>query len=134
MAFPILGEIERLIVEHGSSVVQKEHVALLKTKLELLKEQLVELEKKLSAKEEEANGYKEQLSRYLVSSEYAEESGALFKRRPSGGYGDTPTCPKCHSAMSSIGGPLPYTCGNPKCRQEAGFGKNKLQEIMSRLP
>lgn len=134
MAFPILGEIERLIVEHGSSVVQKEHIALLRTKLELLGEQLVALEKKLSAKEAEANGYKEQLARYLVPSEYSEESGALFKRLPSGGYSDTPTCPKCHSAMSSIGGPIPFTCGNPKCRQEAGFGKNKLQEIMSRLP
>ena len=134
MAFPILGEIERLIVEHGSSVVQKEHIALLRTKLDLLKEQIVVLERKLSTSETEAQNYKEQLARHLVPSEYAKESGALFKRLPVGGYSDSPYCPVCHSAMSSVGGPIAFTCGNPKCRQEAGFGKNKLQEIMSRLP
>lgn len=131
----LIDMIDKLIVEHGSSVVMEKHVALYKDQLVLIREKVVELEKRLSNAQRENDELKKKFPRQPIPEEqYAEESGALFKRLASGGYSDCPMCPRCHSAMSSIGGPLPYTCGNPACRQEAGFGKNKLQAVMSRLP
>ena len=131
----LIDMIDKLIVEHGSSVIMEKHIALYKDQLVLIREKVVELERKLADAVGKYDDLQKKFPRNPIpSEEYTEESGALFKRLTSGGYSDCPVCPRCHSAISSIGGPLPYTCGNPSCRQEAGFGKNKLTAVMTRLP
>ena len=127
--------IDKLIVEHGSAAVMKEKLSLYKDQLVVIREKVVELEGKLATEVKENSELRKRFPQSPIPSEqYVEDSGALFKRTPSGGYNDCPMCPACHSSMSSIGGPLPFTCGNPSCRREAGFGKNKLREILARLP
>ena len=45
MAIPILGEIERLITEHGSAVILKERVAQLREQMELLEKKATAFER-----------------------------------------------------------------------------------------
>jgi hypothetical protein len=79
--------------------------------------------------------YLKEKAKHLESEpDYAEAGGALFRRIPTGGYSDIPYCPKCRSAMSYFAGPLPFTCGNQACKQEAGFSKRDLAKVMSSLP
>jgi tRNA(Ile2) C34 agmatinyltransferase TiaS len=75
------------------------------------------------------------LAKHLIPSDYVEQSGALFKRKPEGhGYDTTPRCPVCHSAMNSRLNIAIFECGSPKCGHRAGFSGAELGEVMDRLP
>lgn len=134
MGIPILSEIERLINEHGSSVILKEHIGLLNTKLQMLKEHLETLEKENATLKNRCRDLEQQRAHQRATAEFVEEAGALFMRKPEGGYKETPHCPACHSAMYSLGKVLPYTCGNKSCGQMASFDGNRLRDVMNRLP
>src|SRR4051812_31791535 len=109
MAIPLLGEIERFINEHGSSVVLKEHVGLLNAKLALLKEQIERLEEENAILTEKCADLEAKVAHQTASVEYVEEAGALFKKKPGGGYSETPYCPTCRSAMFSLQNVVPFT-------------------------
>ena len=133
MTLPILGEIERLIVEHGSSVVLKEHVALLRSKLELLKEQVEKLEKDNSRLVQRNAELEQQAARQEKAQELVESHGALFKRLPGGGYAETPICPDCHKTMWAFESMFPYECSDDRCGHKANFNGGDLQRILSGL-
>ena len=134
MAIPILGEIERLINEHGSAVVLKEHLALLNTKLQLLKEHVEKLEEENSRLVERNAELEKQSARQNASEEFVEARGALFKRLPNGGYSETPYCPICHRTMSCFQRVFPYECSNKSCGHRADFKGAHLSDVLSSLP
>jgi len=86
MPIPILGEIERFISEHGSSVVRKERLALLQDKLFLLKEEVSKLEKSNSDLKTQVAELQSKIASTSRVEQFEEERGALFKRRAGGGY------------------------------------------------
>lgn len=134
MAIPILNEIERIINEHGSSVILKEHLSLLNTKLGLLKEDIERLQKE-NAYLIKRNDYLEQeISRQNKAQEFVESRGALFKPLAGGGYEETPSYPVCHSAMWAFERMFPYECGNQSCKRTAGFNGGDLAAVMEKLP
>lgn len=133
MAFPILGVIERLIVEHGSSVVLKEHVALLRSKLDLLKEQVATLEKENLHLLSRNVALENLAARQDRTQELVESHGALFKRLPGGGYAETPICPDCHKSMFAFQSMFPCECSDDHCGHKANFDGKNLQHILAEL-
>ena len=134
MSIPILGEIERLINEHGSSTILKEHLALLNTKLALLKEHIEKLEKENASVIKENTDLKQQLTRQDERANFVEARGALFKRIPGGGYIETPHCPYCHRAMTCLRRALPFECSNKSCNHVANFKGIELWSVLAKLP
>ncbi len=134
MAIPVLGEIKALLDEYGSSVVLKEHLALLNTKLSLLGEHIEKLEQE-NARVIERNTYLEQqLLRQEKSQEFVESRGALFEPNPGGGYSETPRCPVCHRSMWCFQSMFPYECSDEKCGHKANFKGSDLQSVIASLP
>lgn len=105
----------------------------MEAKIQTLKAENLYLQAKVKPLEREIDGLKNQIKQNAAS-EYVEAGGAFFKPIRTGGYSDIPYCPKCRSAMFHLGGPLPFTCGNQVCKQEAGFSKRDLAKVMSSLP
>ena len=133
MTLPVLGEIERLIVEHGSSVVLKEHVALRRSKLELLKEQVEKLETDNARLVRRNTELEQQAARQEKAQEFVESHGALFKRLPGGGYAETPICPDCHKTMWAFESMFPFECSDNRCGHRANFKGGDLQLILAGL-
>lgn len=131
MAIPILSEIERLINEHGSSVILKEHLSLLNTKLCLLREDIENLQKENSSLIERNAELEHQFSRQQTSNEFVESHGALFKLLPGGGYSETPYCPICQRSMYCFQTCFPYECSDDECGHTANFTGLELQNIIS---
>jgi len=134
MAISIFGEIERLITEHGSAVILKEHLGLLNTKLGLLKEHVEKLEKENARLVGRNAELEQQEARQKKSEEFVEARGALFQRLPSGGYSETPRCPVCQRTMWCFEAMFPYECSDDSCGHKANFKGSELSAVISKLP
>ncbi len=111
MPLPIFKEIERFIVEHGSSVVLKEHVSLLKTKLDSLSEDIEKIQKENTRLMEENTKLNHKLNRYEKNEKFKEHRGALFELIAGKGYSETPCCPKCKTTLfSTLPSRIPFSC------------------------
>ena len=132
MYIPLITEIEKLINEHGSSTILKEHNEFFKSKLTALKDEFSNLEKENTNLKKQIANLEQQLASYLQSEEFYEERGALFKRRPSGGYHDAVYCPSCHMAAAPFPPGAEYNCN--KCGWFSSFQERELTEILSKLP
>ncbi|MBW2741748.1 MAG: hypothetical protein JRE64_23540 [Deltaproteobacteria bacterium] len=123
MALPIFKEIERFIIEHGSSVILKEHVSFLQTKLNLLAEDIEKIQKENTSLIKANTDLHQKLIRYERSEKLKEYRGALFKFNPGEGYSETPCCPKCKTTLYSIlPDRIPFSCSN------CGHISNLLEE------
>jgi tRNA(Ile2) C34 agmatinyltransferase TiaS len=99
----LLDEFEKLVVEHGSAVVQAKHIALLRdevARLERGTESLKEENAKLAA---EISDVKVQLEKHTVPADCYLWKGVHIKRLPGGGYAESAYCPTCKLPMSSVG-------------------------------
>lgn len=134
MAIPILSEIEKLINEHGSATILKEHLSLLNTKLGLLREDIENLEKENAHLIKRNTELEQELSRQKQSEEFVESHGALFKPIPGGGYSETPYCPVCHRTMWCFQRVFPYECSDKNCGHKANFKGADIQRIINELP
>ena len=67
-----------------------------------------------------------------MSEEFVEHEGALFKRRPEGGYHRGVYCPTCRNSISSLVEMLYFYC--PQCNWRADFTGQQLPDVMERLP
>jgi hypothetical protein len=130
MSLPILGEIERLITEHGSAVILKERNALLHDKLVLLKEEVAKLEKENSDLKAKVAALNQQLSSSAATHEFQEERGALFKRRAGGGYHNAVYCPKCHHSTAPFPPGAEFCCD---CGWFSSFTERELPGIIASL-
>ena len=64
---------------------------------------------------------------------FTENSGALFKRSPAGGYHRAVYCPRCRTSTA----PFPPRTGNyicDRCDWSAAFGQADLDRILAELP
>jgi hypothetical protein len=100
MNIPILSQLEKLIVEHGSAVVQEKHIALLREALGHLEKQIADLQRTNTDLAARLAETERQLARHTTPSEFLEWKGVLIKRLPGGGYRDTPFCPTCKIPLS----------------------------------
>lgn len=130
MGIPVLADIERWITEHGSATVLKEHLALLQAKLGTLKDEIAKLERDnadLRAKLSEATA---QLATSSHASEFVEERGALFKRKPGGGFQTAVYCPHCRQSTSSFPPGEEFNC---KCGWFSAFTERELPNVLQDL-
>jgi hypothetical protein len=67
-----------------------------------------------------------------LKDEFVEARGALFKRKPGGGYHETVYCPSCKMPLSSFGGDFPYSCD--RCKVHLDFFLQDLPTILKGLP
>ncbi|NDP42327.1 MAG: hypothetical protein GZ089_06365 [Aromatoleum sp.] len=111
-----------------------QRIAFVEAQLQLILADIVKLQKENSALKEQRAKMQLGGTSQQQSAEFVEHRGALFKRLPSGGYLDSPTCPVCHSAMSAFHELFPFECGKPSCGQKAGFKGEDLKRVMSELP
>jgi hypothetical protein len=100
MKIPILAELEKLIVEHGSAEVQGKHIAQLRDHIERLEEEKEALEKAVAKLSTDLAEAIRELSRHTTPDGYLDWNGVLIKRLPDGGYSDTPFCPTCKLPLS----------------------------------
>lgn len=131
MSIPILGEIERLITEHGSATILKEHLALLQTNLGLLKDEIAKREKENVDLRSRVAELEQQLKSQSVIIEFVEERGALFKRRSNGGYHNAVYCPRCHQSASPFPPGAEFNC---VCGWFSSFTERELPNIIAQLP
>ena len=131
MAIPILSDIERWITEHGSSVILKEHLALLQAKLGTLNDEVAKLEKENADLKARVAELEAKVSSAAVSEAFVEERGALFKRRSGGGYHNAVYCPKCRQSASPFPPGEEFNC---QCGWFSSFTEAELQNVMSNLP
>jgi cell division septum initiation protein DivIVA len=131
MAIPILSDIERWITEHGSSVILKEHLALLQAKLGALKDEVAKREKENADLKARVAQLEKQLASTAVAEQFVEERGALFKRRSIGGYHNAVYCPRCHNSASSFPPGEQFNC---QCGWFSSFTERELPSVIATLP
>ncbi|MEJ1396383.1 MAG: hypothetical protein RPU52_02480 [Candidatus Sedimenticola sp. (ex Thyasira tokunagai)] len=128
-----LGSLVASLGNVQSADVLRERVALISDQLELLKQRVIDLEEENTGFMKENDKLKQEIARQLVSEEYVEHRGALFKRKPSGGYAETPVCPVCRRSMWCFQKSLPYECSDDACRHPADFTGRDLPGILAAL-
>lgn len=133
---PMISDLTKLfndiVTEHGSSTIQKERIVLYKEKMEALVEKVKELESKNAELEKERSNLAAQLKTKTSQEEFVEHRGALFKRKPEGGYHLAVYCPHCRKSVDSPHGILPYCC--TRDNWFADFDRRELEKIMKELP
>ncbi len=128
----LLGEIQKLIEEHGSSSILRERLSSWQEKLDALEKDKKALQTKLANSEKEVAELRTQLATKKAAEEFVEHRGAFFKRRPGGGYHQAVYCPRCRNPMGSLEKIAPYSCN--ACLIMLDFNGNALPRIMEELP
>jgi hypothetical protein len=113
---------------------QSAHIALLKERLNFVLQDIEALEEENAELIKQLQERHHQIPAQPNPAQYTECRGALFKRKPSGGYDEVPRCPSCETVMNSFQNIFPYTCGNKRCGQRAAFKGNELPFVLSKLP
>ena len=120
--------LEKVINEHGSSVILKEHLALVKDMLTKVEKENSDLKKELVSAREEII----ELKAKIPSTKFVEYRGVKFKRKPSGGFEKSAYCPSCEVGMASTpSGQMPFVCG--KCNSLSGFKSRELASILKEV-
>lgn len=96
-----------------------------------LEQQLAEREKEVDKLRQAINAQHQHPSRTVSTREFEEERGALFKRRPEGGYHDAVYCPKCQLSTVAASERHVYRC--PICGWQATFGRSSRHGVIADL-
>ncbi|WP_367154674.1 hypothetical protein [Methylomonas sp. HYX-M1] len=116
-----------------SAAVLRDHIGLIKTRLEQLEQRNKQLEEENADFVKRMHEMQQQIARDAKTSQYTEYRGALFERGASGTYSKTPRCPACHSVMFSFQNVMEFTCGKPTCGQIANFTGFDLESVLKEL-
>ncbi|WP_431475209.1 hypothetical protein RVM24_07680 [Marinobacter sp. KM021] len=127
----MLSMIEKLINEHGSSAILKERLELINDKYEALEEKLENSEKENELLRQELELMKAQVNTQKIEQAYIEYKGVKFKRKPSGGFEDSPYCLKCSGGMFALEDFMPFVCGS--CGSTAGFKGSQLKSVLGEV-
>ena len=120
---------EKLIVEHGSSIVQGKWIDLLKARLVEIEKEYGDLQKENARLVEENADLLRQVESYRASEKYTEYLGASFKIDAEGRYSsETVFCPNCHKVMSPS-----IMNGGFRCQPCGHMSKLKQHEIPKAL-
>ena len=111
-----ISQIQALISQIQSlmATIQSENAALLSENLDL-KKSISDLERIQSTPKTKS------------TEEFIEFKGVSFKRKPSGGFFDSPYCPTCNNAMWSTEKIFPFMCG--KCSTASSFNQGELTSV-----
>jgi hypothetical protein len=121
-----------IINEHGSASIRGERILLLKEQVEALMEKVKELEAKNAELEKERSTLTAQLETKRSQEEFVECRGALFKRKPEGGYHLAVYCPACRHSVDSIAPMMPYVCERDKWW--SSFKGSEIDLVRAELP
>lgn len=124
--------LDRLISERGSAAALRERLALVRDQAEVLEKKLVKLEEENRALKERLGQVEDELKAKTAGAEFVEHWGALFKRKPAGGYHQAVFCPDCRGPMFSLQDVLPFHCD--RCKRSMNFTGHQLLEVMRDLP
>ena len=128
----LLDLIERAINEHGSASVLRERLLLIREQADALEKQVTQLQQENSRIKAQIAKYESQLAAKSAAEEFVEHRGALFKRKPSGGYHLAIYCPSCKFAMGAHRATVPFTCG--RCMTVSSIKGYELEAIIKELP
>lgn len=125
--------INKLIIEHGSSIITKEHLLFLKEKLSDAEKECADLVKKCTNLEREVATLTDKLNKKQIPEEFTEYMGALFKKDPSGSYTPIAHCPECKRPLwNTSPGVFPYQCSTQGCNYTITIHEN-LTSIVEKL-
>ena len=105
--------------------------AVLRLQAQALEKKVAELEQKCAGLESQVSSLQSELAAKTIPAEFVEHRGALFKRRPNGGYYDDVLCRRCKQPMVSFVGEHPVMC-NP-CGVTVNFAGCDLPMMMLEL-
>jgi hypothetical protein len=128
---PILRDLEKLVIEHGSAVVRGDHIALLREQRETLEKKVTELESENRSLKDQISKLERQLEAASPPDEFIKCRGVLFRRLPSGKIEEAVYCWKCRGPMFSLRGTVPYKCSH--CNVVADFNGRWLPEILKEV-
>ena len=127
----LFGWFEKLINEHGSANILGQRITLLQEQLLAIVKDKEDLQKQNTELIKANSDLCEQIAEYKEVKQFVESHGALFKRKPEGGYSESPYCPRCRFPMAMILG-HPYSC--QPCKYYTSLRQNELGRIISELP
>jgi hypothetical protein len=128
----LIEAIDRLITERGSSAVLDKHLSFVRDQAQALEKQVEALKKENSGLIAELGECKSNLATKSSQNEFVEHKGALFKRKPEGGYVNSAYCPRCRHPMASGFDGFPFQCR--PCKHTAQFHDYELQSVIKELP
>ena len=125
----LLEAINKLISEHGSASILRERLEFLGEQAQALEKKVAELEAENAKLKKCVSHLESELATKTWTEEFVEHRGALFKRKPGGGYHLAVYCPTCKKSCSS-NHTLPYDCS---CGWSADFAGWQLQSVINEL-
>ncbi|MDI6808280.1 MAG: hypothetical protein QME66_04765 [Candidatus Eisenbacteria bacterium] len=129
----ILSDIRAILKEIPLSDILREKLTITERSITQLEKENIDLKNKNAEMSKEVGKLQEELATLRATKDnFVEERGALFKRKPSGGYHEAVFCPGCRSPLSSLGGDFPYICH--KCSIQLDFSLKDLPAILKSLP
>jgi regulator of replication initiation timing len=128
----LLDAINKIITEHGSADVLDKHLAFVRDQAIALDKQVSQLQLENATLKQRVAHIEHEASSRAAEQEFVECRGALFKRKPGGGYHMAVYCPRCHMPMVSLMDHTPFNCG--ACRVGVSFTGLQLRAVMRELP
>lgn len=128
----LLDAIDKLITERGSAAVMRERADFIREQAQALEKKMTELQAENATLKKRVAELEAQVAAQTARDEFVECRGALFKRKPTGGYHNAVFCPDCHGPMMSLMDQVPFHCS--RCRRSVGFTGHDLRQVLMELP
>jgi len=132
MTSELLSAVTGILSQLPTNSVLRERVEFLKDRIEALEKRLQDLEQENTNLRSRLAVFEDSEVEKALSPDFVEHRGALFKRKPGGGYEPTVYCPDCQRSTSSLMGQLPYHCA--RCKWSADFNGMELDKVLKELP
>lgn len=123
--------IDKLVTERGSAAVLDKHLAFVREQAQALEKQVTDLQIVNTDLKKRVNDLQVQVASMAALNEFGECRGALFKRKPTGGFHHAVFCPDCHGPMMSLMDEVPFHC--TRCKRSVSFAGRDLPTIMQEL-
>ena len=122
--------IDKLVTEHGSASVLDKHLTFVREQAQAMEKKVAELDQENTTLKKRITQLEGQIAAKSARDEFVESHGALFKRKPTGGYHDAVYCPTCRGPMVSFENCMPYSC---RCGTGVNFTGYDVHKIRKEL-
>jgi len=127
----IIELFDKFVTEKGSAAILDKQVAFFRDQLVALENKVTQLEQEKSALVEQLAKCNADLESRVAAEKFEQYRGALFKRKPEGGYEVAAFCVRCHKQMSSAFDEIPFTC---PCGGKTPLTPEDLPYALTQLP
>jgi hypothetical protein len=130
-----LMDIRSVLGDLAAGRISAERIAFLKDQVDAVAKEKAALEQELAKAKEEIQQLRLKLHAQAsagAQDEFVEAAGALFKRKPGGGYHEVVFCPRCRTSVGCLEPIFPFLCR--PCRWESPFKGSELPRILKGLP